>query len=100
MTSKAAARMYATIGKSVSGGWSGLPDHPRSPLYVRPLIVRVGRTESFLTWTPLTRRRRSAADCCEREELLSRPRVLAQQAADCRRHRVRAMGSDAAQRHA
>src|SRR5579864_1801312 len=48
-TSNAAARMYATIGKSVSGGCSGLPDQPRSPLNVRPRSVSVGRTENFLT---------------------------------------------------
>src|SRR5581483_6508092 len=48
MTSNAAARTYAAIGKSVSGGCIGLPAHPRTPLNVRPRIVRVGRTENFL----------------------------------------------------
>ena len=47
MMSNAAANRYATIGKSVSGGWVGLPDHPRNPLNVRPFRVSVGRTENL-----------------------------------------------------
>ena len=56
MTSKTAARTYAAIGKSVSGGCIGLPDQPRSPLNVRPLSVSVGRTENFLTAWPFSGR--------------------------------------------
>src|SRR5215212_4171554 len=37
---------------SVSGGWSGLPDHPRRPLNVRPRIVSAGRKEKCRTATP------------------------------------------------
>src|SRR5262245_54770359 len=32
---------------SVSGGCSGLPDHPRSPLNVRPRNVNAGRNEKW-----------------------------------------------------
>src|SRR5580700_9867649 len=40
------------MGTSVSGGWVGLPDQPRTPLNLRPLSVSVGRTENFLTGPP------------------------------------------------
>src|SRR5450755_1157649 len=59
MTSNAAAKMYAVIGISVSGGCSGLPDQPRKPLNARPLSVNVGRIENFLMpLSPLFRRSR------------------------------------------
>jgi hypothetical protein len=37
----------AATGKSVSGGWLGLPDQPRRPLNARPRSVNVGRIEIF-----------------------------------------------------
>src|ERR1700758_4796353 len=46
------------MGMSVSGGWSGFPDQPRSPLHVRPFNVSVGRTENFLTVDSSRRARR------------------------------------------
>src|SRR5437588_10292260 len=101
MTSKIAASTYAAIGMSVSGGCSGLPDHPRSPLNVRPFSVRVGRTENFLIVTPRGRCPRVGAGSTnragEREELLTRAAVLAQEAMDRRRDGARAAGLDAAQ---
>ena len=39
--------MYAATGRSVSGGWNGLPAQPRRPFHLRPLIVSVGRNENF-----------------------------------------------------
>src|SRR5436190_10059058 len=47
-TSKIAAMTYAAMGKSVSGGCIGLPDHPRGPLNLRPRSVSVGRNENLL----------------------------------------------------
>src|SRR5665213_150455 len=53
MMSKTAPKTYAAMGKSVSGGWRGFPDHPRKPLNCRPRSVSVGRTENFLIVVPL-----------------------------------------------
>ena len=46
--SKAAHNTYETIGKSVSGGWSGLPAQPRSPRNFRPRRVMAGLIEYSL----------------------------------------------------
>src|SRR5438046_10758773 len=48
MTSNAAAKKYATMGKSVSGGWVGLPAHPRIPRNFRPFSVMAGLIEKSL----------------------------------------------------
>src|SRR5689334_12379333 len=102
-TSKTAASMYAAIGMSVSGGCNGFPDQPRSPLNVRPLSVSVGRTENFLGTTPPVfddAMQSLPADTGEREELLTRTTVVAEQPVHGRGDRARPHRLHAAHRHA
>src|SRR5947208_314595 len=40
------------MGKSVSGGWEGFPENPRSPMNFRPRRVHVGLTENNLGIVP------------------------------------------------
>jgi hypothetical protein len=51
-TSQTAAITYAPIGMSVSGGWVGLPAHPRMPMNRRPFSVSAGRIENNLAMEP------------------------------------------------
>src|SRR5579862_5915111 len=48
------------MGRSVSGGWSGLPAQPRMPLNFRPFSVSGGRTENFRTASPSPGTQRSS----------------------------------------
>src|SRR5438128_8450239 len=59
MTSNAATSTYETMGKSVRGGWAGLPLQPRTPRKDRPLNVTAGLIENSLAmvaslWLPST----------------------------------------------